>query len=88
MCSFTDNKMCFLSSEGCTEPLLAKFADGGNKKKVPYQQKLWSDRTDVSSDGSNNFFIISQYTQESYPSIACSYKTTYQLNGVEEYPTQ
>ncbi|XP_045168214.2 RNA-binding motif, single-stranded-interacting protein 2-like isoform X5 [Mercenaria mercenaria] len=34
---------------GCTEPLLAKFADGGNKKKVPYIQptKLWPDRTDV-----------------------------------------
>lgn len=36
---------------GCTEPLLAKFADGGNKKKVPYIQppKLWPDRTDVVS---------------------------------------
>ncbi|XP_052247906.1 RNA-binding motif, single-stranded-interacting protein 2-like isoform X5 [Dreissena polymorpha] len=34
---------------GCAEPLLAKFADGGNKKKVPYIQptKLWADRTDV-----------------------------------------
>ncbi|XP_060607362.1 RNA-binding motif, single-stranded-interacting protein 3-like isoform X16 [Ruditapes philippinarum] len=34
---------------GCTEPLLAKFADGGNKKKVPYIQptKLWPDRSDV-----------------------------------------
>ncbi|XP_052800041.1 RNA-binding motif, single-stranded-interacting protein 2-like isoform X1 [Mya arenaria] len=34
---------------GCTESLLAKFADGGNKKKVPYIQptKLWANGTDV-----------------------------------------
>jgi len=47
-----------LSTLGCVEPLLAKFADGGNKKKVPYVQptKLWADRTDVvSSDWTSNF---------------------------------
>ncbi|KAL5006779.1 hypothetical protein ScPMuIL_015585 [Solemya velum] len=32
---------------GCTEPLLVKFADGGNKKKNPFQQKLWSERGEM-----------------------------------------
>ncbi|KAK3108122.1 hypothetical protein FSP39_001669 [Pinctada imbricata] len=28
---------------GCTEPLLVKFADGGNKKKTTFQQIKWPD---------------------------------------------
>ena len=66
----------FLFNQGCTEPLLAKFADGGNKKKVPYQQKLWPDRTDVSSDRAHNFFLfISLVNKNHNPPVACSYKT-------------
>ncbi|KAL3832647.1 hypothetical protein ACJMK2_024272 [Sinanodonta woodiana] len=35
---------------GCTEPLLVKFADGGNKKKNPLQQKLSADTIQLAYD--------------------------------------
>ena len=32
---------------GAQEPLLVKFADGGNKKKNQYQTRQWIDRGEV-----------------------------------------
>ena len=63
---------------GSTDPLLAKFADGGNKKKVPYIQatKLWADRTDVvSSDwtkilSQNDFSILYHPCKPQYPNLS------------------
>lgn len=36
---------------GCKEPLLVKFADGGNKKRVLFKgadQRMWRDSSEVS----------------------------------------